>query len=540
MSYISDIYDMSDINMLAVIEKKLLNKTRMKYMNKQMSTTNNTQSNHFWATLNFVLMVVFFSLSFKVNAQQKIPLPNNAKLKTIEFKEYNYFIKGYVANENFVEGQEIIFFRTKTDTIISGTYFIKDGISYVEGKKEEIKEYRDRNINGTKKRIVTNGLFKITNSIYKVVSDYDPLNDRLSIKNEKNVLAVSPLADDKFWKEVRKDLKKLPATFLTASYLDIKVADVYSYKGYLKEYSSLIPINVQKKGDNYYLKIDFRDRTLETIISYETLKKSNFLDFDFDSFSYLTKIIKTSENVKLTFKNGNIFIGEVYYDKYEYNPIEGLYRFSNGDEVIGKVQIVFDKQDDGGYYNLGLWKDSKTTFADGNVVYGDWAEKYKNVLSRQEWSEVLKNSKTLTEIRDKFESNENYQFSVIEQKSKKQESKIAEQQKQIEEQEYKNALIKKYGTNWGNLIFKEEFTLGMTKEMVLEFKYGKAYKISKVTRDGNYTEIWEFDPLKLEQEIIKEKGAMAFLYLAEVLQTIDTKFPNLIFTNNKLSAILQH
>jgi len=525
---------------LAVIEKKLLNKTRMKYMNKQMSTTNNTQSNHFWATLNFVLMVVFFSLSFKVNAQQKIPLPNNAKLKTIEFKEYNYFIKGYVANENFVEGQEIIFFRTKTDTIISGTYFIKDGISYVEGKKEEIKEYRDRNINGTKKRIVTNGLFKITNSIYKVVSDYDPLNDRLSIKNEKNVLAVSPLADDKFWKEVRKDLKKLPATFLTASYLDIKVADVYSYKGYLKEYSSLIPINVQKKGDNYYLKIDFRDRTLETIISYETLKKSNFLDFDFDSFSYLTKIIKTSENVKLTFKNGNIFIGEVYYDKYEYNPIEGLYRFSNGDEVIGKVQIVFDKQDDGGYYNLGLWKDSKTTFADGNVVYGDWAEKYKNVLSRQEWSEVLKNSKTLTEIRDKFESNENYQFSVIEQKSKKQESKIAEQQKQIEEQEYKNALIKKYGTNWGNLIFKEEFTLGMTKEMVLEFKYGKAYKISKVTRDGNYTEIWEFDPLKLEQEIIKEKGAMAFLYLAEVLQTIDTKFPNLIFTNNKLSAILQH
>jgi len=272
-----------------------------------MSTKYHTQTNYFWTILNFALMVTFFSLNFQVNAQQKIPLPHNAKLKTIKFKEFNYAAKGYVTNENFVEGQVITFLRTEkkeiytpiigninsntlSDTIISGTYFIKDGISYLEGKKEEIKVYRDRNVNGTKKRIITKGLFKVTNSMYKDVSDYDPLNDRLSIKDQqKRILSVNPLTNDEFWKKINKNLKKLPITILTATNLDIQIADVYSYQGYLEAYTNLIPVSVQKQGGNYNLKIEFRDRTLESSISYDALKKNNFLDFNFDSFSYFKK-----------------------------------------------------------------------------------------------------------------------------------------------------------------------------------------------------------------------------------------------------------
>lgn len=523
-----------------------------------MSTTNNTQSNYFWTIFNLVLIVSFL-LIFQANAQQKMPLPQNAKLKTIKFNEFNYAVKGYVINENFVEGQEITFLETEekeidvpiigsvnsntlTDTIISGIYFIKDDISYLEGKKEEIREYQ--NVNRTKKRIVTKGLFKVSNSIYKNVSDYDQLNDRVSIKDERSVLSVSPLTNDKFRTEVGKNLNKLPITFLTATNLEIEIADVYSYQGYLETNRSLTSINVQKQGDNYDLKIDFRDRTLETIISYDALKKNNLLDFNFDSFSYLDKIIENSKNEKLTFKNGNIFTGKVYYNEYIYNPNEGEYRFTNGDIVFGQVRFDFDKADLAGYYNLGLNKDSKTTFADGNVVYGDWAEKYEQMLPSNEWNEVLKNSKTLTEVRDKCESNEKYQNSVLEQKRKQQDAKIAKKENQIAELEYKNTLIKKYGTNWGNLIFQKVFTLGMTKEMVLEFTYGKAYKISEATRDGKYIEIWEFDPQKFAQEIAKKEGADALnlLSMYEDLGMIDikSKFPNLIFTNNKLSAILQH
>lgn len=523
-----------------------------------MFTTNNTQSNYYSTILNFVLTLSFFLFYFQANAQKKLPLPQNAKLKTIKFNEFNYAVKGYVANENFVEGQEITFMGTEekeidvpilggvnsntlTDTIISGIYFIKDDISYLEGKKEEIREYR--NVNRTKKRIVTKGLFKVSNSIFKNVSDYDQLNDRVSIKDERSVLSVSPLTNDKFRTEVGKNLNKLPITFLTATNLEIEIADVYSYQGYLETNRSLISINVQKQGDIYNLKIDFRDRTLETIINYETLKKNNLLDFNFDSFSYLEKIIENSENGKLTYKNGNIFTGKVYYSEYMYNPNEGEYKFANGDMVFGQVRFDFDKADLAGYYNLGLNKDSKTIFVDGNVVYGDWAENYEKILPKDDWNEVLKNSKTLTEIRDKFESNEKYQNIVAEQKRKQEDVKIAKIENLIAKQEYKNSLIKKYGPNWGNLIFEKVFTLGMTKEMVLEFTYGQAYKISEATRDGKHLEIWEFDPKKFAQEIAKKEGAMALnlLSMYEDLGMIDikSKFPNLIFTNNKLSAILQ-
>lgn len=520
-----------------------------------MYKTNNTQSNYFRTIFNLVLIVQFL-LIFQANAQQKMPLPQNAKLKTIKFNEFNYAAIGYVSNNEFVLGQKITFISTEkketdlslvtinsnvlTDTIISGVYFIKDDISYLEGKKEKIKEYRNR----TKKRIVTKGLFKISNSVYKNASDYDQLNDRVSIKDERSVLSVSPLTKDKFWQEIRKNLNKLPITLLTTTSLEIEIADVYSYQGYLETNTSLTPINVQKQRDNYNLKIEFRDRTFETSISYDTLKKNNLLDFNFDSFSYLNKIIENSKNGKLTFKNGNIFTGKVYYYEYMYNPNEGEYRFTNGDIVFGRVQFDFDKADLAGYYNLGLNKDSKTTFADGSMVYGDWAEKYKKMLPSDEWSEVLKNSKTLTEIRDKFESNEKYQHSVVEQKRKQQDIKIAKKENQIAEQEYKNALIKKYGAKWGNLIFQKVFTLGMTKEMVLEFTYEQAYKISEVKRDGKYTEIWEFDPQKFAQEIAKKEGAMALnlLSMYEEIGMIDikSKFPNLIFIDNKLSAILQH
>ncbi len=542
-------------------ESNAIFKTKMKNKNNltTMLTTNNTQSIYFWTILNFVLILSLFLLNFEANAQKKLPLPQNAKLKTIKFNEFNYAVKGYVANENFVEGQEITFLETEekeidvpilggvnsntvTDTIINGIYFIKDNISYLEGKKEQIREYR--NVNRTKKRIVTKGLFKVSNSVFKNVSDYDQLNDRVSIKDERSVLSVSPLTNDKFMKEVRKNLNKLPITFLTATNLEIEIADLYSYQGYLETNRSLIPINVQKQGDIYSFKIDFRDRTLETIINYETLKKNNLLDFKFDNFSYLEEIIKNSKNGKLTYKNGNIFTGKVYHSEYIYNPSEGEYRFTNGDMVYGQVRFDFDKTDLAGYYNLGLDQDSKTTFADGSVVYGDWTEKYKKMLPEDEWIEVLKNSKTLTEIRDKFENNEKYQQSVVEHNRKQQDIKIAKKENQIAEQEYKNALIKKYGSNWGNLIYQKVFTLGMTKEMVLEFTYGKAYIISEATKDGKYIEIWEFDPQKFAQEIAKKEGATALnlLSMYEDLGMIDikSKFPNLIFTNNKLSAILQH
>tara|TARA_Y100000815_G_C13336858_1_gene498183 strand:- start:396 stop:1919 length:1524 start_codon:yes stop_codon:yes gene_type:complete len=507
-----------------------------------MDTTNNTQSNYLLRILNLVLIVSLFFLSFQAKAQQK-QLPKNAQLKT--FSNENYTIIGYVADDKFVEGQKITILRTPTDTIISGNYFVKDGISYLEGKGKE-NAIAETSIEG---------IFKITNSAYIDISrrDFDEIvnGGSASFKTKELTFSVNPPVNDlKFWKQFTKEIKKnpekLPVTLLVASNLILNSIDIYFYQEYIDENTL---VSLQKQGDNYALKVEFIDGVWETNASSESVQDnytycSNCI---YRNYLNLKKIInENSENVKLTFKNGVVFTGEIYGSDHliKTGGLNGSGKliFSNGDTVIGCFYVAFD---DKGFYNdLNPCTDSKTIFTDGTIIKGDWLEKYQKILSENEWEEIVRKSKTLTEIREKAESNEKYQYNVVEQKKKQEEGKIAEQQaerkKQIEEQEYKNALIKKYGTSWGNLIFKEEFTLGMTNEMVLEFKYGKAYKISKVARDGNYIEIWEIDPLKLEQEVIKEKGAMAFLYLAEILQTIDTKFPNLIFTNNKLTAILQH
>ena len=108
-------------------------------------------------------------------------------------------------------------------------------------------------------------------------------------------------------------------------------------------------------------------------------------------------------------------------------------------------------------------------------------------------------------------------------------------------------LITKYGDYWGNLIYKKEYTLGMTKEMILEFSSEKLYKVSKVIRNGNTIEIWEFDRHKMEVETLKdggEDGAKALLAISLLenlgFGNINSQFPNLEFTNGKLTGVFQN
>jgi hypothetical protein len=108
-------------------------------------------------------------------------------------------------------------------------------------------------------------------------------------------------------------------------------------------------------------------------------------------------------------------------------------------------------------------------------------------------------------------------------------------------------LITKYGDYWGNLIYKKEYTLGMTKQMILEFSSEKLYKISKVIRNGNTIEIWEFDRQKMALETLNEggeDGAKALMVLGFIenlgLGNINSQFPNLEFTNGKLTGVYQN
>ena len=104
-----------------------------------------------------VLLLLCSSMTVSALSAQNVhkdtvPLPPKAKFETIRYKKSNYEIIGNVYKKHFVEGRKLTFMRIEpSDTIMSGTYFIKDGYSCIEGT-----------VNGKAK-----GVFRVSNDIGK-------------------------------------------------------------------------------------------------------------------------------------------------------------------------------------------------------------------------------------------------------------------------------------------------------------------------------------------------------------------------------------
>lgn len=459
------------------------------------------------------LVVATTNLVYCQTQQIEKPLPKKAKLKTIKYKSFGYAATGYILEKQFVDGQKISFHSTSTEKeiipftvlsanktelsnpILSGTYFIKDGISYLESTiKNREWEYEIQ------------GIFKISNT---------------------------------------RDNKTLTVNRNDAKSLDIEIVDIIKCSGNYQygEY----PASIQKQSDNNYaLNVEFRDRTLQTSIKSDYLKKTFFpvvnnlfKNTEYSNTTYFITLnfddyIQNSEDVRLAFENGDVFTGQVEKDDYSYyNAKQGEYRYSNGEIFTG------DFTERHNWYSEKIPIGGQMKFTDGSVEDGNWLKKY-NVKE-----EALVNAKTLTE-------KHNLAIRLYEgEQQKLRKQKIANQQeeerKRIAEQRLQNSLINKYGNYWGKLIYNREFTPGMTKEMVLEFTSEKIYKISKAIRNGDNIEIWEFDQQKLAQEMIKEEGedgAMTLLALSLMenlgMGNINSQFPTLVFTNNKLTDVYQN
>ena len=235
--------------------------------------------------------------------------------------------------------------------------------------------------------------------------------------------------------------------------------------------------------------------------------------------------INNSKNVRLSYKNGDFFVGKV---SKGLTPDEGKYTFSNGEIFKGKCNGRPE-----------IWQEGEWVFIDGSVESGSWLEKY-NVSEKD-----ISSAKSLTE-------KHNLAIRIYEEKQPKlqkqqEEEKIAKQQEeektQIAKQERNNGLITKYGEKWANLILKGSFTIGMTKEMMQDIKVGDvlgvyndysveyAYEKSISTSSGKRVEIWE-----LNREIARQWRNTTILGI-NAYNLNAPKFPTLVFTNGKLTDI---
>ncbi len=443
-------------------------------------------------------------------------LPKKAKLKTVKYKSYDYAITGYIFEKQFVNGQELNFHSTNTETnvipiyiipvpisntkltnlIISGTYFLKDGISYLESTVKQKGGWNS-------KEISIDGIFRISNAF-----------------NDKGITTQPSEAKE----------------------LSIKTEDIIKCSGFY--YDNKYPITLSRKSnkDDYDYRIEFDDRTLEASLTADYLKKIFFPTVDnlfretkssviqyrvslkFDDY------IKNSKNVKLIYKNGDVFVGKVEtYDK-KYIANEGEYVFFNGETFIGKLDR----------YSI-IWTDGEWKFNDGSTENGDWLKKY-NVTS-----DALSSAKTMTE-------KHNLAIQLYEEQQQKlQAEKIAkqkaEEKKKIAEQKKKQALIAKYGTHYGTLISEGELDVGMSQLMVNEVWNKEFFVISKSVRSGESIEIWEFSKDKMQMAIINEgakhkdsgggEAALAAIFLMGLSEQLGGPIPPQmkVFTNNKLTDI---
>lgn len=428
-------------------------------------------------THNIILLILLFVctnvLTSVLLAQDKEVnmVSKKAKLKTIKYKKYNYTAVGYVYKDRFVEGQKLSFIKTQTgDTIISGIYSINYGYPCIKGNYKGFVRMNNE---------VTSGLFIISNGI------------------KTNQLIP-----------VRKNVGKLK----------IRTLDILEHKD---TYAEKYPLVFRKTSTNRYeLKILFDDKTLEVVISPDTIKKYGF--YAFDTF------IENSKNVNLLYKNGDIYTGIV----------------EKGD-VTGSIYDI--------YFNKRIYVPSKgvTKFANGEILNGDWLKSYD--FTEKDWRKIYAKSKTLTEIRDNVyrKKSELDKLKIAEERKRLEEQRIRErkrqemlkakererQEKLREERMYRLRCISRYGEYYGNLILKKEFALGMNKEMVRELlgEAEKFYKKSISTFRGHTIESWVFDTSLVAQGMSFGGLLGALSYYSGI--ELERKCPTLVFTDDKITSI---
>jgi hypothetical protein len=416
---------------------------------------------------------------------------------------------GYVYKKQFVENRNLTFIdysnrkdEVSGDTVISGKYFIKDGIAYIDGVWKNENSFIE-------------GVFKIANNVNGTGLTANPKN---SYK-----LKIEPVA----------------------------VSCYNSPACHFKE-----NIASDRKPE-YSLKIVYEGRTLETSISTELIDRYGFF-----SFSYF---ITNSQQVKLTYEDGSVFTGTVEQIKADnaIYPLEGECRYATGEiftgtwrnyyhygiPLNGKWTFADGSVEEGNWikkYDLTQYEYTKIP---KNISP---TEKHNRVITLYNTKQEEERQKQMALL----EKERQRQLALQEEERQKQ-LKLQEEERQKQKllqavQQRQQYLISKYGNRWGNLIAQREYTPGMTKEMVLEFASDKVYKISRSIRNGKTMEMWKFDKAKMQMAILVESAQLdeeakqsvaALVLIMEYAQMfgfdIESQFPTLVFTNGILTDVYQ-
>lgn len=432
------------------------------------------------------LLICYTNQTYSQNNRQKTILydyNNSGYNNLLGSVFYSYCANGYVSKKKFVENQNLTLLmqlntqdgsgRFVKDTIISGKYYTKNDIAYIDG----IWKKWDKDF---KKLIKVKGVFKISN-----------IENGIGITTKK------------------KDGKEPTIHLLSNNPYHIS----FYHGGFLLE-SNITTIEEEK------LYSDIHD---------------------------LNKYILNDKKVKFSFNNGDIFIGSVKRTKsrfyYSIEPYIGNYEFKTGESIKGEISYFSSYTSDIEFLPN---EKSSTSFSDKTIEEGDWVNKYVFSLDYDQEKELLRECKSLTELRDKSKILYDKKNKKIEDKKKEKErEKIEKLQKELKR---KKELTSKYGEHFGNLLSQGKLLPGMSEDMVKEVWSKEWFIINNIVRNGKMIDIWEFDESKMQRDIInkgkesgQEEGALGLLLMLNLSEELGLEGINapktLVFMDKKLTDI---
>ena len=576
--------------------------------------------------------------------QQPTQLPPKAKLKTVEYKSTDYIAIGYIDKKIFVEGQNVTILSKQTqDTIISGKYLTQAEKAYIEGIWKRNSE------NGVTRAY---GLFEVSNSDSEIglttngkkagslnietkdISKYQGFRNQFPATLQKLPNKDYSLKVEYIGRNEPYDIVKLEIT------VNNSLIDKYGFFAIDDFVFYTTDVVITQKNRNVFIgKVEYtKDENNQASFKYKEGKwksvdgeeeelillsnkdykyrrvysgkteNNNIKEVELivtptqmEKFGFwaTTDYFDNISQVKYTYKNGNVFIGEVNLEKKLLT--NGTYQYSTGEVFEGNF---------GGNWFCGIPIEGKMKFKDGTIGEGNWLMKYK--LTQSEANELEKVNSP-AEIRKKaidFFNERSYQIAIKEAKAAmvgknydlakewylkakdfivdeivpKDEgndfqnflrksnnptktefidTEIGKIDKIIEDQKWKKDMIAQYGENFGMAIYNGEFKVGMTKKMANEIMAKEVFSVNELT----HIESWTFNQDNLMTKIaeFQRRGeglcnkygndseecrlaAQQMLHMAETMQRYaeriqqfgGPKIPRrLTFTNGKLSDIFR-
>jgi len=567
---------------------------------------------------NVCLLFLFFTT---ISIYSQTTIPKRAKLKTLIYSDYS--ILGYVYKKQFVNGQDVTIKSLKTnDTIISGNYFTDNnfgfingvwkrnstnGITYAKGlfvisnsnnviglntktKESDSLQIKTESISYYKGFRNTKPAFleKLPNNNYSLIIDYSKDNDKKS-KNKIVKLELEidkPLIKKYGFYSIDDFLFYTPNVKQTFSNGDVFIgvldnlstdennAIKYNRKEGKFIYSKGPLINeelIKQNNGNYMYRCIYSESGNNV---FEKLELNiNKKDIEKYGFWATSKYIENIEDVKYTYRNGNVFIGKVENtfdsntDGISSKLTDGLLKYPTGETFQGNIS---------GQWYCGIPISGEITLSNGNIKKGNWLKKFD--LTQAEYNKVLKVESPTKKLslaqklyieREYTNSIDNAKLAISYENYSKAKgwfkralklkpndseylnSQIDKVDELLKKQARKKELIKKYGQYYGSKIANGELVLGMSQEIVNEYYPKKYFNISYINRNNNKIIVWEFDKQKMQNEIMKdgkkkgeEEGALAFLLMLNLADSMgmgEMEIPQmLMFTNNELTDIYNY